>query len=330
MSELPLPSSGLHHALGAWRSWLAARGFGLVPIADPSTFQWAGWWIAVGRPDSNGATTSLREIAVLAFGTPPGIVLSPQDAALLGHATAELNITAAYAVASLDPVLRDTAPTTEMHGTVEALAIAPAAEAGMQLVDIAQARAGHGLEGDRYAAGVGTFSPRAERRPGYDLTLSPPRPSTGAPLMATSPTSLPPVATCSLAASTSTPSSAAPSASATCFAKDNGCANRALISSNSAGLACCDPSYTKAACARTSSPTESYGLVRPSALCDLPKVASHRRFGQVLDLDRHARWYDGYRRPTRYSSVTDTVPPSSVRSTRTPSRSANTSGAGWP
>ena len=171
VSELPLPSSGLRHALGAWRTWLAARGFGLVPIADPATFQWAGWWIASVRNDNNGAPPSPNGIAVLAFGTPPGVVLSPQDPTLLGRATADLNITAAYAVASLDPVLRDAAPTAQLHGTVEALAIAPEAEAGMRLVTATQALAGRGLEGDRYAAGVGTFSPRAERRPGYDLTL---------------------------------------------------------------------------------------------------------------------------------------------------------------
>ncbi|TFV92296.1 hypothetical protein E4P40_03215 [Blastococcus sp. CT_GayMR20] len=41
----------------------------------------------------------------------------------------------------------------------------------MQLVDVAQAGAGRGLDGDRYAVGAGTFSSRAQRRPGYDLTL---------------------------------------------------------------------------------------------------------------------------------------------------------------
>ncbi|TFV76951.1 MOSC domain-containing protein [Blastococcus sp. CT_GayMR19] len=58
-----------------------------------------------------------------------------------------------------------------MRGTVEGLAVAPAAEAPMQLLEVAQARAGHGFEGDRYAAGAGTFSSRGGRRPGYDLTL---------------------------------------------------------------------------------------------------------------------------------------------------------------
>jgi MOSC domain-containing protein YiiM len=41
----------------------------------------------------------------------------------------------------------------------------------MQLLEAARARAGRGLEGDRYAVGAGTFSSRAGRQPGYDLTL---------------------------------------------------------------------------------------------------------------------------------------------------------------
>ena len=171
-TELPLPDTDLRQALGVWRTWLAERGSGLVPIADPTRFQWAGWWIAVVRnddpstPEANGPV-----VAAAAFGTPPGIVLSPQDPALLGRATADLDIAAAYAVASLDPVVRSAPTTSDLSGTVEALAIAPAAEADMRLVDMAQARAGCGLDGDRYSVGAGTFSPRAEWRPGYDLTL---------------------------------------------------------------------------------------------------------------------------------------------------------------
>jgi hypothetical protein len=175
VTELPLPAGDLHQALGAWRSWLAEHGSGLVPIADPASFQWAGWWIAIVQisgSDRNGAEQAdISEAATLAFGTPPGVVLSPQVPALLGRATADLPITAAYAVASLDPVLRPVSAVPELHGTVEGLAVAPAAEGGMRLLEVASARAGRGLEGDRYAAGAGTFSPRAGRRPGYDLTL---------------------------------------------------------------------------------------------------------------------------------------------------------------
>src|SRR3978361_1479459 len=109
VDDLPRPDENLAHALGAWRSWLAEYGSGLVPIADPMRFQWAGWWIAVVEDPS--APTGDRQGggaggAGLAFGTPPGVVLSPQAPLLLGAATADLRIREAYAVASLDPVLR--------------------------------------------------------------------------------------------------------------------------------------------------------------------------------------------------------------------------------
>ena len=176
VTELPLPDTDVAHALGAWRTWLAEHGSGLVPIADPNRFQWAGWWIAIVQNPDAAATTTAQdesEVAALAFGTPPGIVLSPQTSALLGRGTEDLPITAAYAVASLDPVLHQApAPVAPgLGGTVEGLAVAPAAEAPMQLLDTARAYAGRGLDGDRYSAGAGTFSPRADRRPGYDLTL---------------------------------------------------------------------------------------------------------------------------------------------------------------
>jgi hypothetical protein len=167
VDELP-PTATLAGALAAWRTWLAERGFGLVPIADPTRFQWAGWWIATVEEVGDGVA---REVAVLAFGTPPGVVLSPQAPELLGRATETLPLISAYAVASMDPVIRTAASSSELRGTVEGLAVAPAAEAAMQLLGTAQARAGRGLEGDRYAVGAGTFSPRAEHRPGYDLTL---------------------------------------------------------------------------------------------------------------------------------------------------------------
>ena len=173
LHELPDPGDApVPHAFGAYRGWLAGRGSGLVPVHEPRSFQWAGWWIAV--VDGSGsalADGAQRQVAVLAFGTPPGVVLSPQDPSLLGRATADLEISSAFAVASLDPVLRPLADGPALHGTVELLAVAPQAEAPVQLVRQARALAGRGLAGDRYADGAGTFSPRGAPRPGYDLTL---------------------------------------------------------------------------------------------------------------------------------------------------------------
>lgn len=173
IAELPeFDGLPVDHALAAWKGWLAGRDFGMVPIADPRSFQWAGWWIAVVTDvDGPLADGRQRQVAVLAFGTPPGVVLSPQDPGLLGRATADLTIDSAYAVASLDPVLPAAQEGPPLTGVVEMLAVAPEAEAPMRLVRRARALAGRGLEGDRYATGSGTFSPRGAHRPGYDLTL---------------------------------------------------------------------------------------------------------------------------------------------------------------
>lgn len=173
LTDLPdLGETSAARLLGAYKSWLAGRDSGLVPIHDPRSFQWAGWWFAVvDGSDSPLADGPQRQVAVLAFGTPAGVVLSPQDPSLLGRATADLDVRSAYAVASLDPVPPQPAAGPELRGTVELLAVAAAAEAPMQLVQQARALAGRGLEGDRYALGSGTFSPRGAHQPGYELTL---------------------------------------------------------------------------------------------------------------------------------------------------------------
>src|SRR6478609_1755666 len=76
LAELPaFDNLSATHALAAWKSWLAGRDFGIVPIAEPRSFQWAGWWIAVvEHSDSPLVDGPQAQIAVLAFGTPPGIV----------------------------------------------------------------------------------------------------------------------------------------------------------------------------------------------------------------------------------------------------------------
>jgi hypothetical protein len=193
VSDIPFLELDLARAVGAWQSWLAGRGSGLVPIAEPWRFEWAGWWIAVvedgdseidrdidqagdRRGDLDAGSASDGAVAAVAFGSPSGIVLSPQAPSLVGRACRDLPIRAGYVVASMDPVLWTRPagadePESALRGSVVALAVAPAAEAPMRLVDSAQVRAGRGLDGDRYFTGEGTFSPRAGRRPGYDLTL---------------------------------------------------------------------------------------------------------------------------------------------------------------
>src|SRR5215207_8714349 len=76
LGEVPQHEDNLRAAVAEWRTWLAGRGVGLVPIANASRFQWPGYWIAVlaGTPESKEQTT------VLMFGSPPGAVLSPHSA----------------------------------------------------------------------------------------------------------------------------------------------------------------------------------------------------------------------------------------------------------
>lgn len=174
LGELPRPADDVpvRHAVAAWRTWLAGRDAGLVPIADPRSFQWPGYWIAVVDGSRSPLTDDPDgQVACVAFGTPPGVVLSPQDPDLLGRATADLPISSAWAVASLDPVVAPLPTGAALSGVVEQIALAPAAGAPMQLVDSARALAGRGLQGDRYADGAGTFSPLGEHRPGYELTM---------------------------------------------------------------------------------------------------------------------------------------------------------------
>jgi hypothetical protein len=166
--EVPAPEEDVRHSIAEWRTWLAGRGLGLVPIARASHFQWPGYWIALladhTRADGGG-------IAVLMFGTPPGVVLSPQDSALLGRAARDLDVQEGYVVAHFDPVWSLSDVSNAHAGRVELLAIAHGAEQAMRTVGTARAIAGRGLDGDRYAKSAGTFSPRAGKTTGYDLTL---------------------------------------------------------------------------------------------------------------------------------------------------------------
>jgi hypothetical protein len=128
------------------RGWLAQRGLGLVPIADPAAFSWPGPFVARGE----------HEWALL-FGVPPGPLLGELDGP----------VQVAYVIAGHEVRAADRGTTTP--GTVTAIVLAPAAEAPLRSVQVAHAIAGRGLEGDRYADRAGTFSEGGGR--GHDLTL---------------------------------------------------------------------------------------------------------------------------------------------------------------
>ncbi len=94
LAEIPqLEDVPATHALASSKSWLAGRGFGIVPIAEARSFQWAGWWIAIVDTQRH---SSGRRFATAArrsrLRTPPGVVLSPQDPGLLERAAADLDI----------------------------------------------------------------------------------------------------------------------------------------------------------------------------------------------------------------------------------------------
>jgi hypothetical protein len=161
VAEVPLPDERHPEPFTVWRNWLAQRALGLVPIADPAAFSWPGPWLALVRAaDGDG------HVGAVAFGAPPGLAWHP-----LGGPETFAAVELGYVVAPADVALW--AP-SERHdaraaGSVEAIVVAPDAEAAMVAVDRAAARAGRGLEGDRYWAARGTFTNAHAR--GHDLTL---------------------------------------------------------------------------------------------------------------------------------------------------------------
>jgi len=153
--EPPVPDT---EPLLFFKQWLAGRNLGLVPIADAATFEWPGRWLARVR----GAD---GDHAVVMFGSPSGALFDPGGAVAGGGA-----IEQGWLLAPLDPGLpRDRPYGSETGvGAVAGLLVAPEAEAALVAVESVVAREGQGLDGDRYAAGRGTFSGRGR---GYQLTL---------------------------------------------------------------------------------------------------------------------------------------------------------------
>ena len=158
-ADVPAPPRGHPDPWTVWRNWLAGRGLGLVPIAEPAGFSWPGPWLAV-----LGGADGL--VCGVAFGSPPGLAWHP-----LGGPETFADLEAGYVVAAADVALwsHDAPRAERVDGRVETIAVAPRAEAPVRLVEEAVADAGRGLQGDRYHEGRGTFSkPHAN---GHELTL---------------------------------------------------------------------------------------------------------------------------------------------------------------
>src|SRR3954465_2162372 len=95
VGAVPVPEQAHPEPWTVWRNWLSQRGLGLVPIADPATFNWPGPWLAVLRAaDGEGS------VGAVAFGAPPGIAWSP----LGGPETFEA-VQAGYVIAPADVAL---------------------------------------------------------------------------------------------------------------------------------------------------------------------------------------------------------------------------------
>ncbi len=141
------------------RQWLALSNLGLVPVESPEGFSWPGRFL--GRREDSGTW-------VVMFGVPPGVVFDPSEDKFEGS----VRVDAAFVLAAHNPEtatgIGRSAPVTG-EGVVEMVSVAEEAEAPMKTLQSAEALAGRGLKGDRYAQGAGTFSDPSGR--GYDLTL---------------------------------------------------------------------------------------------------------------------------------------------------------------
>ena len=158
-AELPALTPDHPDPWTVWSNWLAGRGLGLVPIADPAGFSWPGPWLAVLHGDA-------PRICAVAYGPPSTLVWHP-----FGGPETFADVEAGYVVAPADVALWSAPERTASRtaGRVEAIAFAGRAEAPVELVAEATAHAGRGLEGDRYHEGRGTFSNPYSA--GHQLTL---------------------------------------------------------------------------------------------------------------------------------------------------------------
>lgn len=158
VDEVPCPATG--DPFVPWQQWLAQRGLGLVRAAEGAELNWAGPSIARIRALDVG-----DEPAVVRFGSPPGLLWDPLER--VGAESEE--VTEVFLVAAFDSAAPFVARSPPEAGVVETLVIAARPQEPAVVRLEAEALAGRGLAGDRYARGEGTFSNPAGS--GYDLTL---------------------------------------------------------------------------------------------------------------------------------------------------------------
>ena len=141
--------------------WLGGMGLGMVPVAQPDGFSWAGPWLARIQPAGGGQPSWL-----VMYGGPSGPVWDP------GGVTAEegWSVIGGCVIAAADVALArpPKLPPPDKPGVVEGIWVAPAAGELAQSLERALALPGRGLEGDRHVSGKGTFPSGV---PGSALTL---------------------------------------------------------------------------------------------------------------------------------------------------------------
>ena len=164
LADVPLPPADHPQPWTVWRNWLAGRGLGLVPVLAPADFNWPGPWLALLRADEAGGAGRRGRVRIAARarveprGREPDV---RRRRGRLRHRARRRGVVGATGRRRRAPI----APAD----IVELLALAAAAEAPMTVVEQATARAGRGLQGDRYCDARGTFSdPHAT---GNDITL---------------------------------------------------------------------------------------------------------------------------------------------------------------
>lgn len=167
VEDLPRPEASGADWLAVLRQWLAHFDCGLVSIAHPSAFSWAGHWLGIVESPDAGADA----VAVLLFGTPSAVIASPVAPTLIGKGVEELRFQDAFVLVPFQPFRQPINQLPRLVGEVVGLYLAETKTGPMRSAPVATALAGRGLQGDRYAAKAGTFTPHSDKLRGYDLTL---------------------------------------------------------------------------------------------------------------------------------------------------------------
>lgn len=171
IADLPRPEASGPDWRAVLLQWLARQDCGLVSIANPGKFSWAGHWLGIVESPETSSAEDGDAVAVLLFGTPSAVIASPNAPALLGKAVEDLRFREGFVLVPFQPFKHPSYHPPQQAGVVVGIYLSEVKTGPMRSVEVATALQGRGLLGDRYAAKAGTFTPRSDRLKGYDLTL---------------------------------------------------------------------------------------------------------------------------------------------------------------